>query len=151
MKVHNFLYSNSYHFLKIIIIIIIISGYWGCSCYEQHHTISIKKLETIIFNNLCFFFMKFFFKFWFSHNFQTKVHLHPWLKKIFVSHRIHSPNFIQIDNVQQCHFQLFLVILSILIPKIFSKNLKLCVRHYFRTPFNILRWKKIQNSEGHEK
>ena len=54
-----------------------------------------------------------------------------WLKKIFVSHRIYRPKFMQIDNVQQDHFQSFELFQVISILKKYSKNLKPCVRYIF--------------------
>ena len=100
-----------------------------------------KKLVTIIFNNLRFFlFSKIFFNVDFPN--QSAAHIHPWLTKFVFSHRIHCPNFILIDNVQQCHFQFFELFWVILTPKFFSIHLKPRVRYSFGTPFNILRGKK---------
>ena len=51
-------------------------------------------------------------------------------KKIVLSHRIYCQNFIQIDNVQQCHFQIFELFWAVLSPKNFPKNLKLRIEHF---------------------
>ena len=53
---------------------------------------------------------------------------------------IYCPNFIQIDNVQQCHFQFFELFWVMLTPKIFSKNLNL--RVFFRAILQHITWKK---------
>ena len=55
---------------------------------------------------------------------------------------MYCQNFVQIDNVQQCHFQFFQFFWVILTPTNFSKNLKLRVQYFFRKPYNVLRGKK---------
>ena len=72
---------------------------------------------------------------------QSRTHFRPWIKKFVFSYRIYCQNFIQIDNVQQCHFQFFKLFWVILGPKNFFKNLKLRVRYFFGT-LQYITWNK---------
>ena len=155
--------SNSYHLKKLLsswllLLLLLLFWFWflfiiiiilifllptklcsGCSCDEQQYTISIQKIKNHHIQWCGFFFIKnFFLVLIFSQipN-QSRTHFRPWLKKFVFSHRIYCPNFVQIDNVQQCHFQFFKLFWVILTLKNISKNLKLCVRFSFGTPYNI--------------
>ena len=65
-------------------------------------------------------------------------------QKIFFITLYWLSNCVQIDNVQQSHFQFFqlLIILVILIPKKFLKNLKLLVPYFFSGASQHITWKK---------
>ena len=159
--VPNFFYSNSYHFqhyyyyhsyflTALSNCFRVFSGFflWRTAKYYWY----TKKLGTIIFNSLRF--LKKFFeflKFWFSYKFQAKVAPTFALgsKNLFSRIEFTVQIFVYMDTVQQCHFQFFELFWVILTPKNFSKNLKRRLRYFFATPFNILREKKIQNSEDH--
>ena len=104
--------------------------------------------------SIIFVFFLFFFKFFYNFDFliTSKTNLppplpkHPLsLKKFILSYRICCQNFIQIDNVQKCHFQFFKLFSVILTPKKFSKNLKLRIRYFLETSYNILRGKINQH------
>ena len=64
----------------------------------------------------------------------SRAHFRPWLQKFVFSHRIYSPNFIQINNVQQCHPQFFELFLVILTPNFCKKSKTSCTVFFLGRP-----------------